>query len=75
MFLIKLMPLSRKIKNNINFVIFHMCAKCIASSVTTIINLHGKLPKHEPGMIYVSNHSSTFDYAILSSLRPFSVIG
>ena len=45
-----------------------MCAKCIASSVT-------KLPKHEPGMIYVSNHSSTFDYAILSSLRPCSVIG
>ena len=26
-------------------------------------------------MIYVSNHTSTFDYAVLCSLRPFSVIG
>lgn len=65
----------RKIKNNINFVLFHLCAKNIAATATTIINLHGKLPDHEPGMIYVSNHTSTFDYAVLSSLRPFSVIG
>lgn len=75
MFLLRLTPMSRKLKNNINFVLFHILAKNAAASAGTIINLHGKLPKHEPGMIYVSNHTTTFDYAVLCSLRPFSVIG
>ena len=75
MFIVRLIPIPRKIKNNINFVLFHICAKNIAASVSTIINLHGKLPEHKPGMIYVSNHTTTFDYAVLCSLRPFSVIG
>ena len=46
MFLLRLIPIPRNIKNNINFVLFHLCAKCAAASATTIINLHGKLPKH-----------------------------
>lgn len=46
MFLLRLIPIPRSIKNNINFILFHLCAKAVAASTTTIINLHGKLPKH-----------------------------
>ncbi|KAA6370048.1 MAG: glycerol-3-phosphate O-acyltransferase 3/4 [Streblomastix strix] len=45
------------------------------TSLGCVVRYHGKLPPHKPNMIYVCNHTTLFDYMILSSRYPFGLVG
>ena len=40
-----------------------------------IMRKHGEVPKRVKGQVYVCNHTSTFDFAVLNIIQPYSVIG
>lgn len=70
-----LFPFKSKLKDQFLVKIFQWAAKGVCTSYGTIIRQHGDLPDDIHGCVYVANHTTTMDFAILSSIRPFSVIG
>eukprot|EP00703_Trepomonas_sp_PC1_P001355 JAP95251.1 Lysophosphatidic acid acyltransferase [Trepomonas sp. PC1] len=64
-----------KFKKTLQLATFRKAAQGFCLSFFTVIRKHGQIHPHKPGRIYVANHTTTFDFAVLSSITPFSTIG
>ncbi|CAL6051839.1 Lysophosphatidic_acid acyltransferase/Glycerol-3-phosphate 1-O-acyltransferase [Hexamita inflata] len=54
--------------------LFNLTCKGMCLSYSTVTRIHGEVPKHKSGRIFVGNHTSTMDFAVLCQITPFSVI-
>ena len=70
-----LCPIDCQARKRVLLVLFKAVAKSLMFSFGTIIRVHGKPLPHKTGQIYVCNHTSTFDFGVLSSIAPCSTIG
>lgn len=52
----------------------HFLAKAFIVSWTGVVRYHGPRPVAAPGRVWVANHTSMIDYAVLSAYTPFAAI-
>ena len=52
----------------------HFLAQVFIVSWTGVVRYHGPRPVPQAGRVWVANHSSMIDYAVLSALTPFAAI-
>lgn len=52
----------------------HFLAQVFIVSWTGVVRYHGPRPVPKAGRVWVANHSSMIDYAVLSALTPFAAI-
>lgn len=52
----------------------HFLAQAFIVSWTGVVRYHGPRPVAKPGRVWVANHTSMIDYAVLSAFTPFAAI-
>eukprot|EP00798_Chlamydomonas_sp_ICE-L_P015756 gene15756-21879_t len=69
-FLMKPSPLKSKLERKL----VQVLPKLFLMSWSAVVRYHGPMPVPAPGRVWVSNHTSMIDYALICSLTPFAAI-
>lgn len=68
-------PFNTRCRKIVLLKLYQLATIAATTSYNTIIIQHGKIPETIHECVYVANHTTTQDPIILSSIRPFSLIG
>jgi glycerol-3-phosphate O-acyltransferase 3/4 len=66
--------LSGSVRKRAERALVQFLAKSFVTSWTGVVRYHGPRPVAAPGRVWVSNHTSMIDYAVLCAYHPFAAI-
>ncbi|CAL6103606.1 Lysophosphatidic_acid acyltransferase/Glycerol-3-phosphate 1-O-acyltransferase [Hexamita inflata] len=70
-----LIPIDCAFRKRLLLTMFKCACKFVCISFSSVTRVHGEVPAHKPGRIFVANHTTTMDIPVLCQLTPFSTIG
>jgi glycerol-3-phosphate O-acyltransferase 3/4 len=64
--------LPKRVKLQLNMIILQFYVIIWIASLHTVIRFHGVMPARKKGQIYVSNHTTLFDFLIINRFNNFA---